>query len=575
MKKQQKWIGAAAAAGALALVLAGCAGGGNDGGNGGGSGGGNEGATEITGADYNPQPRENLQQGGEAVFPITEIPEQLNANHSDGSVDTATLWEWYNPQTILMTPEGEAYANPNYLTDWTTEEVDGKTVVTYTINPDAVWNDGTPITWEAYNQTWIANRSLDEGYIPNSTDGYSLIESVEQGEDERQAVVTFKQVYPWTDGLFWHLVNPAINTPELFNEAYVNQVHPEWGAGPYTVDEFDANGGTITFVPNENWWGDEPLLDKVTFRVLDDTAEINAFRNGEIDMALTNTEDRLAQVADMEGVVTYRAQRTATNLIQINAEREQFADLEVRKALFMAIDREQIKEVVWNGLDYTEPDAGSLMLFPFQEGYTDALTEAGWEYNVDEANAILDEAGWVMGEDGVREKDGVRLEGVLPLFGDDPIVEARGRIVQTQLAEVGAAITPEVRPSSDFSNDLTTKNWDLVMLGFSSSDPYGVAYMCQVYCSDSGLNLSSTSTPEIDERIANEVSALPTAEEQTEAGMKLEAEIMAETWGVFPLYAGPQIMTVKEGLANLTPETYTGLDLFGLQPVENVGWEKE
>ena len=575
MKKQQKWIGAAAAAGALALVLAGCAGGGNDGGNGGGSGGGNEGATEITGADYNPQPRENLQQGGEAVFPITEIPEQLNVNHSDGSVDTATIWEWYNPQTILMTPEGEAYANPNYLTDWTTEEVDGKTVVTYTINPDAVWNDGTPITWEAYNQTWIANRSLDEGYIPNTTDGYSLIESVEQGEDERQAVVTFKQVYPWTNGLFWHLVNPAINTPELFNEAYVNQVHPEWGAGPYTVDEYDANGGTITFVPNENWWGDEPLLDKVTFRVLDDTAEINAFRNGEIDMAVTGTEDRLAQVADMEGVVTYRAQRTSTNLLEINAERPQFADLEVRKALLMAIDRDQIKEVVWNGLDYTEPDSGSFNLFPFQEGYVDALREAGWEFNVEEANAILDEAGWVMGEDGIREKDGVRLEGVLPLFGDDPIVEARGRIIQTQLAEVGADITPEVRPSSDFSNDLTTKNWDLVMLGFSSSDPYGVAYMCQLYCSDSGLNLSSTGTPEIDERIANEVSALPTAEEQTEAGMKLESEIMAETWGIFPLYAGPWIVTAKEGLANLTPETYTGLDLFGLQPVENVGWEKE
>lgn len=570
MKMTKKFTGVLAAGGALALILAGCAGGSTapDGGDGASE------PTTITGADYNPQPRENLEQGGEVTFPIGEIPAQMNANHSDGTVDTATLWAWSNPQTILMTPEGEAYANPNYLTDWTTEIVDDKTVVTYTINPEAVWNDGTPITWESYEKTWIANRSVDEGYVPNSTDGYSLIESVEQGEDERQAVVTFTQVYPWTDGLFWNILHPAVNSPEIFNEGYLTEPNADWGAGPYKIEAFDSNGGTISYVPNENWWGDEPMLDKVTFRVLDDTAEINAFKAGEIDLAATGTADRLAQVADMEGVVTYRAQRTATNLLEIDAEKPQFAELDVRQAIFMAINRDQLKEVVWNDLDYTEEDSGSFNLFPFQEGYVDALTEAGWSYDVEAANALLDDAGWTAGEDGIREKDGLRLEGVLPLFGDDPIVEARGKVIQTQLAEIGVGIELDVRPSQDFSEDLTTKNWDIVMLGFSSSDPYGVAYMCQLYCSDSGLNLSSTGTPEIDERIANEVSALPTAEEQIEAGLALESEIMAETWGIFPLYAGPSIMTVKEGLANLTPETYTGLDLFGLQPVENVGWEK-
>jgi len=166
----------------------------------------------------------------------------------------------------------------------------------------------------------------------------------------------------------------------------------------------------------------------------------------------------------------------------------------------------------------------------------------------------------------------VRLEGRLPVFGDDAIVEARARVVQAQLKEIGMDVEIDVRPSSDFSKDLTTKNWDLVMLGFSSSDPYGVAYMCQVYCSDSQLNLSGSGTAEIDERIATEVAALPTAEEQTAAGLELEAEIIAETWGILPLYAGPWISVATEGLANLTPETYTGLDLFGLQPVENVGW---
>lgn len=573
MKLQHKAAGVIAASGALALILTGCGGGGG-GTDATGGGGGEATATTIEGADYNPQPRENLEQGGDVVFPIDEITPQLNVNHSDGSVDTARLWEWYNPQTILMTPEGEAYANPNYLTDWTTEEVDGKTVVTYTINPEAVWNDGSPMTWESYEQTWIANRSLEEGYVPNSTDGYSLIESVTQGEDDRQAVVTFSQVYPWTDGLFWHLVNPNVNTPALFNEGYIGDPHAEWGAGPYTIDEFDANGGTVSFVPNENWWGDEPLLDTVTFRQLDQTAAINAFRAGETNYVENLTADNLAQIEDVDDAVVYRAQRASTNLLQVDSAKPQFAEIEVRQAIFMAIDREQITSVVWNGLDYTEPESNSFLLFPFQEGYQDALTDAGWSFDVEAANSMLDEAGWTLGDDDVREKDGVRLEGVLPVFGDDPIVEARGKVIQAQLAEIGMAVELDVRPSQNFSDDYTSKNWDLVMLGFSSSDPFGVAYMCQLYCSDSGLNLSGTSTPEIDARIADEVAALPTAEEQIEAGTALEVEILQGTWGIFPLYAGPWISAATSGLANLTPETYTGLDLFGLQPVENLGWEK-
>ncbi|MFC8597539.1 MULTISPECIES: ABC transporter family substrate-binding protein [unclassified Isoptericola] len=569
MRLQKRLAGSVAVAGVLALALTACGGGSND------DGGAKPSASAqtIEGADYNPQPREKLEQGGEVTFPLTEITPQMNPNHSDGSVDTARIWEWYNPQMILMSPEGEASANPNYLSDWTTEVKDGKTVVTYTINPKAVWNDGSPITWKSYEELWKANRSTEEGYVPSSTDGYSQIESVKQGEDERQAVVTFKTEFPWTDGLFWHIMNPAVNSPKVFNEGYLEDAHADWGAGPYKIDEFDLNGGVVSFVPNDKWWGDKPMLDKVTFRVLEPTAAVNGFQNGEVNYVDNLSADNLEQLKDVDNAETYRAQRTSTNLLELNAERPQFKDVKVREALFKAINRDQIKEVVWNGLNYTEPDAGSLNLFPFQEGYVDALAAAGYKYDVDAANTLLDEAGWTKNGD-VREKDGVKFEGRLPIFGDEPITEARAKVVQQQLAAIGFKLDIDKRPASDFSTVLSTKDWDLVILGFSSSDPYGVAYMCQLYCSDSGLNLSSTGTKAIDKKIADQVSSLPTAEEQTEAGMKLESEIISETWGILPLYNGPWISMATKGLANLTPETYTGLDLFGLQPVENVGWEK-
>lgn len=569
MKKHTKWLGGAAVLATFTLALTACGGGSGDGGNGGGEGE----AQTIEGADYNPVDRADMQQGGTVVRAISELTPQMNAMHGDGSVDTQTVWSWYNPQIILSTPEGESYPNPAYISDKTVEEVDGNTVLTLTFTDEAEFNDGTPMDWKTIENTWIANRGEGD-YQPNSTEGYRNIASVEQGETEKQAVITFDGTFAWVDALFFNVVHPSIDSAEKFNEAYLEEPNADLGAGPYKIGDYDRNGGVVTFVPNEKWWGDEPMLDEVTFRVMEDTAAMNAFRAGEIDMVGTATKDRLEQVADMEGVTTYRAARTASALLQLNAERPQFEDLETREALLMAIDREQLKEIGWNGLNYTEEPAGSFLLFPFQEGYSDALAESGWEFNADEANSILDEAGWEMGDDGIRERDGVRFEGRLPLFGDDPTQEAQYRALQQQLKAVGFDLEIDKRASNEFSTVLTEKDWDLSLLAFSSSDAYGVMWMCQIYCQDSGLNLSATMDETFDERI-HEVEAMATPEEQIEAGMKLEAELMSESWGILPLWAGPSIITAKDGLANLSPEPYTGLDLFGVQPVENFGWAAE
>ncbi|MGO3251383.1 MAG: ABC transporter family substrate-binding protein [Microbacterium gubbeenense] len=577
MNKHSKWIGAAAFAATFSLALTACSGGGSGDGNG-GDGGGDAAPVETKEADYNPVDRADMQQGGDVTVAIGEISPQMNAMNQDGQVDTQTIWSWYNPQVILSTPEGEAYPNPAYISDKTVEEVDGNTVLTLTFTDEAEFNDGTPMDWKTIESTWTANNGEGD-YAPNSTEGYRNIASVEAGETEKQAVVTFDGTFAWVDALFFNVVHPKVDSAEKFNEAYMNEPNADWGAGPYKIDEFDRDAGVISFVPNDKWWGDEPMLDSMTFRVMEPTAEINAFRAGEIDMAGNSqslTADTLEQIADVEDTTVYRAARASNNLIQLNAEREQFADLETRQAMFMAIDREQITEVMWDGLDYTEEPAGSLNLYPYQDGYEDALANSGYEYNVDEANAILDEAGWEMGDDGIRERDGVRFEGRLPTFGDDALTEARARVVQQQLKAIGFDMQLDQRAASEFSTTLNEKDWDLVTLGFSSSDAYGVMWMCQVYCyadGGNGLNLSSTMDESFDERI-HEVEALPTAEEQIPAAMKLEAELMAESWGILPLYAGPQIMAAKSGLANLTPEPYTGLDLFGIQPVENFGWAK-
>ncbi|MEV4775026.1 ABC transporter family substrate-binding protein [Microbacterium sp. LTA6] len=570
MKRHQKLMGIAALGGALALVMSGCAAG-----NGGGTEGEGEGPKTVTGADYNPQPRENLKQGGELRIPISNIAEQLNYFHSDGDARVTQVGTWFRPQVLLMDPDGTIKPNPAYLDDYSFGVEDGKTVLHFKVNEKAVWNDGTPIDVTAFEATWKANSGQDEAYLPNATDGWKEIESVEAGENDRDVIVTFKGEFAWPEMVYSQLLHPAVNTPELFNTAFIGDWHPEWGAGPYTIDNFDKNGGVVELVPNDKWWGEKPLLDKVSFIQMEPTAAVNALLNDEVDMAETGSAELLAQVADLEGVTTYSGQATANALFILNSETPALADLEVREAIMSAINLEQVKEIVFNGLNYTEEPAGSLTLFSFQPDYVNALEEAGRkDGDTEGANKILDDAGWTLGADGVREKDGVRLAITFPGHSDTETARARMVAVQAQLKEIGVEVTVDVRPSADFADDFTTKNWDMFFLNFTSSDPFGAAWYCQLYCSDSGLNLSGTGTEAIDKKIHEQVESLSDPVEQTKAAMKLESEIFAETWGVLPAFNGPEIWTVKNGLANLTPEPYVGLDLFGITPVENVGYEK-
>lgn len=572
MKRHQKLMGIAALGGALALVMSGCA----PAGNGGSTGGGEEAPQTVTGADYNPQPRENLEAGGELRIPVSNIAEQLNYFHGDGDARVTQIGTWFRPQILLMEPDGTIYKNDAYLDDYSFGVEDGKTVLHFKVNEKAVWNDGTPIDVTAFKATWEAQSGENEEYQPNATDGWKEIESVEAGENDRDVIVTFKGEFAWPEMVYSQLLHPAVNTPELFNTAFLGDWHPEWAAGPYTVEEYDKTGGVVTLTPNPMWWGNEPLLDKVSFIQMEPTAAVNALRNGEVDMAETGSAELLAQVEDLEGVKTYKGQATANAIFTLNAANPALAELDVRKAVFEAINIEQIKQIIFNGLNYTEDPAGSLTLFSFQPDYVNALEEAGRkDGDTEAANKLLDDAGWVAGSDGIREKDGVRLSLVFPVHSDTETARARSLAVQEQLKAIGVEVTIDTRPSADFAEDYNTQNGDIFFLNFTSSDPFGAAWFCQLYCSDSGLNLSGTGTPEIDKMIHEELETISDPVEQTKKAMEMESEIFAKTWGIIPVLNGPEIWTVKEGLANLTPEPYVGLDLFGIQPVENVGYEKK
>lgn len=554
---------AIAAIAALALSLAACGGGGTP-----SEQAPTVGASQLaTEAQYNPQPRENIKDGGTLTTDLTEISPQFNTWQADGTRYTLDVWRWYNPVLALFTPDGTWSPNPDYLTDVKKEEKDGNTVVTYTINPEATYNDGTPIDWKSFEAVWKTSSGEDEKYLVSSTDGYSQIKSVTKGADDKQAVVTFNGVYAWVDGLFNQLLHPKAMDVELYNKGYVNEPHAELGAGPYTVDKWDQQNGTISFKRNDKWWGDPGKLDTRTFKALEDSAAINAFKNGQTDAAIVGTKDKLAQVEGMADIEIRRSATPSQSLVVFNSKDPLLTDVNVRKALFMAIDRKVVADIAFQGLNYTEEPGGSFNLYGFQKGYQDNLAAAGYKFDKAGAEKLLDDAGWAKGSDGIREKDGKKLSINFPVLGDSPNVQARAKALNSMLKEVGVDLKLQQRPSADFSKVFTGKQFGAFAMGFASSDPYGFAYFCQVYCSNSSLNASGTGTKEIDAKIA-EVAKIGDPEAQIEAGNKVEAEIMAETWGIMPLLNGPTIIATKKGLANF------GADIFGVQRPQDIGWQK-
>jgi peptide/nickel transport system substrate-binding protein len=555
-------VAALAAAAALAVVLAACGTGGQS-----GPTGPEETPESLSSRapEYNPQPYENIRDGGTLTTALPEISPQFNLFQADQTGYTRNVWNWYNPVFVTFTPEGEAQFNPDYLTDVREENVDGNTRITYTINPAARFNDGTPIDWRVFEAVWTTNSGRNPEYLMISTDGYDRITSVAPGVDDRQAVVTFDGVNVWWEGLFNNVLHPAALDPDVFNQGYINTPHPEWGAGPYTIEQFDQQAGTISYTRNPNWWGARGKLDSRTYLTMEDAASINAFRNGQIDATGVSSRDRLSQVQDMPGIEIRRGSTTSNALFTLNSKSPVLSDPQVRKAVFQGIDRRQLGEILFQGLGYREDPPGSLILFPFQEGYEDNFSKV-LTYDPAAAGAMLDAAGWVPGPDGIRSRDGQPLQFTYVNTGDDPTGRAMASAIVAMLREIGINLEVRQVPTSEFSRITTNREFDMFALRFSQTDPFGVAYICQLWCSTSTFNMSGTNDPSLDADVLS-VNTLPTQEEQFAKANEVEQRAFA-TYGLMPIYNGPTIVAVKQGLANV------GAGLYFSPLPQNVGWQK-
>ena len=572
MKNLTRIGGAAAVAAALALTA--CGGGGTPTGpeTAKGQGAGSDLSKLIS---INEKPAGDLEQGGKVTLPLGSIGPDFNGFSNNGnSSDNSAMMAPMNPVAVSgggiggcwkFDFVGKATPNKDFCESVDSEVKDGKQTITIKVNDKATYNDGTPIDIKAFQNTWNILKSPDAGYDIVSSGAYEFVESVEAGSSDKEVIVkTSQPVYP-LDSLFFGLINPHVNTPEIFNNGFNGELHPEWMAGPFKLDQYDAAAKTVTLVPNEKWWGNKPVLKNVVFRQLETSAQIAAFKNGEIDAMSANTIALYKQLDGTKGSEVRRGQRLFAGGMNINAQK--VTDVAVRKAIFAAVDREALRKVRFNGLNWEEPSSGSMMLLPFSEYYQDNYPVK--ETGPDAAKKVLTDAGYTANAAGIMEKDGKPAAFKISNFGDDPTTLAFTQTLQKQLQAGGMDVGIDQRASADFGKVIGGRDFDMSVSGYTVSAD-ATDSVKQFY--DSKVNENGLGDAELDKKIADLASIEDNAE-RNKAAMEVEKEHMAKYFSMGPVMNGPQISFVRTGLANYGPSLFQSLSQ--VPDWTTLGWEKK
>lgn len=531
----------AAATLATVLVLSGCSGGNDEAPSAGG-------AAEVgTTNDINPQPRENLREGGNLRLALNDFPPNFNSLHIDGNTgDVAALMRPTMPRAFRIAADGSATVNTDYFTSVELTSTDPQ-VVTYTINPEAVWSDGTPITWEDLRSQIEATSGKNDQFGIAATNGSDRVASVERGVDDRQAVITFAE--PWADwkGMFAGstVLTPKSTTanPEAFNQGQLEQPSPS--AGPFMISELDRGAKRITLTRNPKWWGEPPLLDRITFLVLDDAARIPALQNNTIDASGLATLDEMEIARRTADISIRRAPGLAWYHFTFNgAPGKILEDPALRRAIAKGIDRNTIAAVTMRGLADNPVPLNNHIFVAGQEGYQDNSGVVA--FNPDQARQELDALGWRLNGQ-FREKDGRQLV-IRDVLFDSLSTRQYGQIAQNNLAQIGVKLELDVRPAAGFFTDfITVGNFDIAQFAWSG-DAFPLASLTQIYRTGAESNFGRISSPEIDAKIEETVSELDPDKARTLAN-ELDKMLFEEVFSL-PLTQSTGNIAVRSNLAN-------------------------
>lgn len=485
----------------------------------------------------------DVEPGGTLRLAVAEQPTNFNPAHADAAgSEVERLLGPTSGNAVRITADGGWEVDPDYARDVEVVDEDPFTV-RVRLNPDAVWQGGTAITARDMTAYWKALRGSDDAYQVASSDGWDDIEDVTTDDDPYEYEVEFEDRRPdWPLFVYPRLPANASSKPKTFNTGFVDR--PTSSNGPFVVTSVDESTGTITQERNPRWWGEKPRLSKVVWRVAQPAVQAAAFDADELDVATLDAEGY--DQVDEDRV--QHAGGSQWSHLTVNAGRGALRDVEVRRAVAAALDREALAAAVATPVGAEPSTADSVLVLPGQAGY-DEVAEPR-KRDLAEARSLLEEAGYEVsgGEAPKATKDGDQLTLTLPVVGGSPSIAARAKSIAGQLAEVGIAVevrsvepdafTADVLVPLDF--DLLTFSWGPSLLGAEAArDRFR-----PITSTSNFTGVSSPAKPWNVARDADDEDALVDALRDLEADLRKDAVVV-------PLAVTPSVVAVREGVVNV------------------------
>ena len=524
---------AAATLATTALLLAAC----SSGGTGGGSG------DASTGADDDPV------AGGDLRFAITVDSRCIDPQQVGNNDAIAVARQTVASLTAQDPDTGEIV--PWLAESW--EVSDDASSYTFHLREGATYADGTPIDAESVKTNFDAivalgaTASLGSQYLVGY-EGTTVTDPQTLTVDFAQPSAQFLQA---SSTFSLGLLSPAsaeLTPEERCAGDYV-------GSGPFQVESYTQDQEIVlTKVPGYDWSSEadehtgEAYLDSVTYQVIPESSvRAGSLASGQIDATAAIAAVDQPQ---FDGNGFWLQQRANPGVAYQLFPRESSSlasDEAVRVAISKGIDRQQIVDTVLTERDQAATGVLSHST-PLAPDLGDLLA-----YDPDGAEQLLDDAGWVVGDDGIREKDGRRLSTTVTFWQDPAPLE----LVQQQLRQIGVdlqlqhveiAESTAIKESGDFDFDyynLTRSDPDVLRLIFSAN----------------ARNINDRPAEEVDDLLDRSAAATDPDER---AGLIEEASrLLVEHGHAIPVYELSTTIAAADRVHGLTFEGSSRLDFYG------------
>ncbi|MEJ8283171.1 ABC transporter substrate-binding protein [Curtobacterium citreum] len=501
----QKTVAAVASATAVVLVLAACSGAG----------------TSTTSS--------KPVSGGTLTYASGDAEPTCLDPHVGGNYPQALLATQYIEELVGL-EDGEP--TPELATKWTTSD-DGKTL-TFTLRDDVTFTDGTPFDAAAV----VANIEHVQDPATASSTGYLALQSITKATATDDHTVTLSLSRP-DSALLESFSQPwvGMESPKALERKQATNCESPVGTGPFEVTGW-KHGDRVTLTKNTDYWGKtKPRLSGITWRFLpDSTSRYAALQSGQVDVIDNAQPDQLKAASAKGAIRDLDAPRPgASNRLELNSGHGVFRDEAVRQAFIAGAEIDPGLQSLFLG---TAKRSYSVLSSAEPLAYSE---KSRFDYSPTKAKQLLDDAGWKVGSDGIRQKDGQQLTVTFPVSTNQSVPAERSLFQQIQASEkaVGFKVVLDELDLSSWYAALAANEYDVVSAPYTKVGPDVLRILydsASIEPAPSGYfaNLAQLDDPALD-TLLEQAARTSDADERADLYEQAQKAILASDT-VLPLY---------------------------------------